>query len=168
MKLVRIVLVGLLWLVAAVTYARPAEEVFEGTVVRIIDGNTVEVLTENDERCQVLLHEIDCPELGQAFGLEAKSFMEKTLLNEKVVVKIVAKDRWGNRLAVVSKNAKTDVRIALLKEGLAWTAERNPNEAFEKLRTEAEQRGRGLWSETQPTPPWSYRRQQTMMQVKSN
>lgn len=153
--------------VTASTDAIQADEVFEGTVVRIIDGNTVEVLAENDERYQVMLHEVDCPELTQAFGQEAKTFTEEALLNEKVVVKIVAKDRWGNRLAVIT-HAETDIRTALLEKGLAWTAERNPNEVFEKLRTEAQQRGRGLWSEQHPTPPWNYRRQQTMMQVKSN
>ena len=61
-----------------------------------------------------------------------------------------------------------DPRVKLLKEGLAWTAEKNPSEDLEPLRQWAEQKGKGLWKEENPTPPWTYRRQQSMMKPKSS
>lgn len=144
-----------------------AEEI-TGKVVTVIDGNTLEILTDNNDVYKVLLNEIDCPELTQEYGDHAKRYLEKIILNKKVTANIQGKDRWGNRLAVVLINGDVDPRIALLKEGLAWTTEKNPNPGLEPYRTTAQQKGKGLWKEENPTPPWTYRRQQTMLQPKSS
>lgn len=143
-------------------------EEITGKVISVIDGNTIEVKTDNSDVYKVLLNEIDCPELTQEFGENAKKFLEKMILNKKVTVSIKGKDRWGNRLAEVLINGDTDPRVALLKEGLAWTSEKNPNPELEPYKNFAQQKGRGLWKQENPTPPWTYRRQQTMLQPKSS
>jgi micrococcal nuclease len=56
----------------------------------------------------------------------------------------------------------------LLKEGLAWTAEKNPIPELEEYRIKAKEKERGIWKQENPTPPWIYRRQQSMMQAKSS
>lgn len=144
-----------------------AEEI-TGKVVSVIDGNTVEVRADNNEVHKVFLKEIDCPELTQEFGENAKKYLEKIILNKKVTVSFQGKDRWGNHLAVVLIDGDTDPRIALLKEGLAWTSEKNPNPDLEPYRSTAQEKGKGLWKQENPTPPWTYRRQQTMVQPKSS
>jgi endonuclease YncB( thermonuclease family) len=110
---------------------------------------------------------IDCPEMGQEFGEKAKMLLEKLVLNKSVNAEIQGKDRWGNRLGIVLIDGK-DPREELLEQGLAWTAERNPIESLEAIKEKSKQRGTGLWKEQDPTPPWVYRRQQTMTQVKSS
>lgn len=142
-------------------------EVISGKVVAVLDGNTLEVFTSENETYKILLYGIDCPELGQEFGERAKMFLEKLVLNKSVNAEIQGKDRWGNRLAVVLIDGK-DPREELLQEGLAWTAERNPIETFESIKEKAKQKGKGLWKDQEPTPPWIYRRQQTMTQFKSS
>lgn len=142
-------------------------EVISGKVVAVLDGNTLEVFTSENETYKILLYGIDCPELGQEFGERAKMFLEKLILNKSVNAEIQGKDRWGNRLAVVLIDGK-DPREELLQEGLAWTAERNPIETFESIKEKAKQKGKGLWKDQEPTPPWIYRRQQTMTQFKSS
>jgi micrococcal nuclease len=144
----------------------------KGKVVSVIDGNTLEVVSLDNETLKLILVGIDCPELGQQFGTEAKQFMEKLMLDKDVVVTFHGKDRWGNQLAMVkivngSRDPK-DPRIDLLKEGLAWTAEKNPDPDLDAHRTTAQQKGRGLWKDQNPIPPWTYRRQQTMAQAKSS
>ena len=155
-----ILLTGASW---AIAYAE-----ISGKVTSVIDGNTVEVKATNNQVHKVMLVGIDCPELGQEFGSQAKKFLEKIILNKEVTVEFQGKDRLGNLLAVVMIDGDVDPRVALLKEGLAWTAERNPNEELEPYRSWAEQKNRGLWVRENPTPPWTYRRQQTMMQPKSS
>lgn len=145
-----------------------ANDDITGKVTTVIDGNTVEVLGDDNEKHKVILTGIDCPELTQAFGENAKRHLEKMILNKKVVVKFKGKDTWGNRLAIVLIKGETDPRIDLLKEGLAWTSERNPDPALENLRICAQEKGKGLWKEPTPTPPWTYRREQTMMEAKSS
>jgi endonuclease YncB( thermonuclease family) len=138
-----------------------------GKITAVIDGNTLEVATSDNEVLKILLANIDSPELGQEFGSEAKEYLEKISLKKNVVVQLEGKDRHGNHLAVVMVNGKVDVRIELLKRGLAWTAEKNPAEQLEAYRLEAKNKGKGLWSQQNPKPPWTYRREQSMMKPKS-
>ena len=118
-------------------------------------------------RSKILLFGIDSPELGQEFGEKAKRFLEKLILDKSVSVEIQGKDRLGNRLGIVLIEGK-DPREQLLEEGLAWTAERQPIQEFEEIKEKARQRNKGLWKEQEPTPPWTFRRQQTMTQFKSS
>jgi micrococcal nuclease len=139
-----------------------------GQVITVIDGNTVEVQTETNEVMTIILADIDCPELSQEFGTEAKKFLEKLILKKAVRIELRGKDRKGNNLGVVLIKGKTDARIELLQQGLAWTSERSPNPDLESHRTSAQQEGKGLWKHENPTPPWIYRREQSMLQPKSS
>jgi len=139
-----------------------------GKVTAVTDGNTIEILSQDNEVYKVLLADIDSPELGQEFGDEAKKFLEKMMLKKSVIVQFKGKDRHGNHLAIVMINGKVDPRIELLKKGLAWTSEKNPSEELEKHRLEAKSKSRGLWKQIDPTPPWTYRRAQSMTKPKSS
>lgn len=139
-----------------------------GTVVNVIDGNTVEVITTDNQKVIVILAEIDCPELTQDHGNEAKRFLEKLALKKEVIVELRGKDRKGNTLGVLLIKGKTDARVALLQHGLAWTAERNPNPELEIHKTSAQAERKGLWKTENPTPPWIHRREQSMLQPKES
>lgn len=145
-----------------------ANEEFGGKVVTVIDGNTVEITTPENETYKILLHGIDCPELEQEYGDKAKKYLEKLLLNKSVSVRIQGKDRLGNRLGIIVIEGTNDPRHELLKEGLAWTAERNPIEELETIKEQAREKGKGLWKDENPTAPWIFRRQQTLTQFKSS
>ena len=151
------VLVGMAWANGGVT----------GKVITVIDGNTIEVAADNETH-KVMLAGIDTPELEQEFGDKAKKALEKLVLDKMVTVKFTGKDRWGNALGEVWIEGKADPRIELLKQGLAWTAERNPVPDLEAHRVVAQEKGKGLWKQDNPTPPWTFRRQQTMLQPKSS
>jgi endonuclease YncB( thermonuclease family) len=143
------------------------DDVMNGKVVTVIDGNTIEVLSREKEVYKIILAGIDCPELTQDFGESAKKFLEKIILKKEVIIHFQGKDRKGNYLAVVLLQNDTDVRIRLLKEGLAWTMEKDPLPELESHLEEARKKGKGLWKDDNPTPPWIYRRQQSMMRPKS-
>lgn len=132
------------------------------------NGNTLEVLGADQETYTIVLAGIDSPELTQAYGEKARLYLEKMLLNKDVTIHFQGKDRKGNDLAVVLLKGKSDPRIALLKEGLAWTAEKDPLPELEVHRTSAQEKGKGLWKEENPTPPWTHRRRQSMTQPKSS
>jgi micrococcal nuclease len=144
-----------------------AGENISGKVKSVIDGNTLEIETDNKEIHTVQLAGIDSPELGQDYGDHAKAHLEKLALEKNVSITLHGKDRWGNQQATVMMNG-VDIRIELLKAGMAWTAERNPLPELESVKEEARMNTKGLWKQNNPTPPWVYRRQQTMMQVKGS
>lgn len=145
-----------------------SNEGISGKVISVIDGNTVELLADGNEKRVVVLAGIDSPELTQEYGDKAKRYLEKLLMNKQVVVQLKGKDRKGNFLAIVLLQGELDVRIELLKEGLAWTSENNPTPELEAYRVRAQEKGKGLWKEENPTPPWTYRRQLSMQQPKSS
>jgi len=143
-----------------------AEEI-DAKVVAVIDGNTLEVKGSDNETYKIMLAGVDCPELEQQFGDAAKEFLEKIALKKSVKVLLQGKDRKGNQLAIVTLKGE-DLRVELLKAGLAWTAERNAAPDLEMIRAQAEEKEKGLWKENEPTPPWVFRRQQTLLQEKGS
>jgi micrococcal nuclease len=151
-------------LIAASVHART----MQGKVTRVIDGNTLEFMSTEGEKYTILLSGIDCPELSQSFGDEARICLEKLSLNKSAAVTIKGKDRAGNSVAEVLIDGKRDPRIQLLKEGLAWTDENNAESELESYRSASQSRKKGLWKEENPTPPWTHRRQQSMMVPKSS
>ncbi len=137
-------------------------------VVAVHDGNTLTIKVSDGETFEVLLFGIDSPELGQAYGKDAKLFLEKMVLKKKVTVAFHGKDRTGKRFAVILLKNEDDPRVELLKEGLAWTVEKNAPQELEPYIRWARAKKKGLWVEETPTPPWQFRREQSMAAPKSS
>jgi len=133
-----------------------------GKVVAVIDGNTFQVRDQEKRLRKILLTGIDCPELEQDYGPDAKKFLEKLILHKEVTIYDKGKDRFGNPIVEVKIKGVKDPRIELLKAGLAWPEEKNTRSDLEYLREAAQLRGKGLWKDNNPTPPWVYRREQTL------
>ena len=138
-----------------------------GTVTSVHDGNTLSVTLNDGEKYSVVLMGIDCPELKQPYGIEAKKLLEGLVLNREIVLEIHGKDRLGNYVGIVFLEEAEDVRLQLLAEGLAWTAEAEPLGDLELVRLRAMKERKGLWEDTNPLAPWIFRRQQSMMEPKS-
>lgn len=141
-------------------------DTYQGKVISVEDGNTIEVETKEEGVIKVMLSEADCPELTQEFGQEAKAFTEDLIYKKKVIVEMKGKDRWGNKLAVIKlKNGKI-LHEELIKNGLAWPAIKSASQ-LASLAEQAKSKKEGLWSKEDPMEPWVYRRKQTMLQAKS-
>lgn len=150
-----------------VAAAAPAASM-QGKVTRVIDGNTLEFTSSEGDKYTIVLSGIDCPELTQAFGDEARICLQKLALNKKATVTIKGKDRTGNSIAEVLVAGKSDPRVQLLKEGLAWTEENASKSELESYKLESQSKKKGLWKDANPTPPWTFRHQQSMLTPKSS
>lgn len=139
-----------------------------GKVIAVIDGNTFQVRDQDKRVRKILLTGIDCPELDQEYGPEAKKFLEKMILHKEVTIYDKGKDQFGNPLVEVKIKGVKDPRIELLKEGLAWPDEKNTRTELEYLRESAQLRGKGLWKQNNPTPPWVHRRDQALSTRKNS
>ncbi len=154
--------------VLLISFMCTANDAIKGKVVSVIDGNTLEIIADDNEMYKIILYGIDCPEVDQEYGDKAKELLEKLILEKDVQVIIQGKDRKGNRLGILIVEGKEDSRFSLLREGLAWTSEKDPIAELEDLKEKARGKNKGLWKEENPTPPWIFRRQQSMMQSKSS
>ena len=131
-------------------------------VVGISDGDTITVL-HGGKGEKIRLFGIDTPEKGQAFGNKAKQFTSKMAYGKTVEVKTKDIDRYGRTVALIDVNGQS-LNEELIKNGFAWVYRKYCVESFceDWLNFEAIARyGKiGIWSESNPIPPWEYRKNQ--------
>ena len=143
----------------------------EGKVIKVYDGDTLTILTNQNETEKIRLEGIDCPELSQDFGKEARDYTSKLTLNRNVTIYVKSIGRYGRKIAlVILPNGKV-LNDLLLKNGYAWHYKAyNQEKKFEDLENEAKSKKIGLWELDNPIPPWDYRKKaKTILSIpKSN
>lgn len=138
--------------------AEKKAESFEGKVVGVMDGDTLEVMRGGKAR-RVRLWGVDCPEKSQAFGSAAKKEASGLVFGRLVTVVVKDQDRYGRLVAEVRLPDGRSLNEELLRGGHAWWYRRYaPDEKrFAALEREAREGRLGLWSEATPLAPWSFR-----------
>jgi micrococcal nuclease len=131
----------------------------EGTVVRVVDGDTIRVRLADGVIERVRYIGVDTPESVkpntpvQCFAKRASAFNEHLVAGQRVrlVPDAEARDRYGRMLAYVYRTSDgLFVNAALVRHGYAHTLTIPPNVAhageFRRLASAAHRAGRGLWS----------------------
>ena len=134
---------------------------WSGKVVGIADGDTITVL-QDKQQVKIRLYGIDCPERGQAFSRKAKQFTSEMVFGKVVEVEPLDIDRYNRLVALVTVFERL-VNEELVNAGFAWVytryCDRPICERWKVLENEAREAKRGLWVDTNPIPPWEFRRQ---------
>jgi micrococcal nuclease len=132
---------------------------FSGRVVAILDGDTIEVL-HNRTTERVRLAGIDCPEKKQAFGQRAKQATSTLSFGQQVTVDRIGKDRYGRTLGAVELMDGTNLNYALVHQCWCWWYRKYAPDYAILQALEAEARGakKGLWADSNPVPPWVWRK----------
>lgn len=160
-----------------VTSSSVQAETLLGQVISISDGDTVTVLDANKASYHVRLAGIDAPEKKQPFGDRSKQALRALVFGKHVEVEWHKRDRYGRLVGkiLVAKpdSACTDDRcpktidasLSQIEAGLAWHYKQYAREQVNEDRvpyaeTEdtARAKHRGLWSESDPIPPWEWRK----------
>ncbi len=132
-------------------------EGFQGKVIGIIDGDTVEVLVQRESK-RVRLFGIDAPEKGQAFGRRAREASGRLAFDQTVKVVSRGTDRYGRILGEVVLPDGSILNERLVEQGWAWHYTRYSNSRrLAELELAARRARRGLWADPQPIPPWEFR-----------
>jgi micrococcal nuclease len=127
----------------------------EGTVVRVVDGDTIHVqLADRVEKVRYI--GVDSPEVhhpvkGEEPGGRAAASVNRGLVEGRRVrleLDVRTRDRWGRLLAYVWVG-ETMINAELIRLGYAHVTTVPPNvryqQLFVKLHREAREAGRGLW-----------------------
>ena len=128
-------------------------------VIRVIDGDTIEVKLSNGKRETVRFILVDTPEtkhprMGvQPCGPEATAFIKRMLpagSTVKLELDVQERDKYGRLLAYVYKGGKS-VQKALLAEGLAKVAVYPPNvkyvDEYRAIEAKAKAAKKGIWAD---------------------
>lgn len=155
--IVAIVVIALLQLTG---FAHAAS--FTATVIRVADGDTLEVKLAGGEKLKLRLYGIDCPELNQAYGQAAQRFAAREVLQVKVKVQSLETDQYGRTVAIVTYGDKC-LNEELVNRGLAWFYNRYCKSGIfcgklYALELKAREGQIGLWKDKNPVAPWEFRR----------
>jgi len=129
-------------------------------VIRILDGDTMEVLYLN-KPIKVRLAHIDCPEKrgSQPFGNNAKKALSDLCFGQNVTVYGEKYDRNKRLIAVVVNTKKQVVNQEMVKQGMAWHFKRYSKDAtYARLELTARKNKIGLWQDKNPVAPWEWRK----------
>jgi micrococcal nuclease len=128
---------------------------FSGRVVRVLDGDTIEVLhSRHAER--IRLNGIDCPEKGQVYGTRAKQAASELVFGKQVTLQTFGKDKYGRTIADVLLPDGRNVNHALVRDGWCWWYRKYApgNVILEELERRARGSGLGLWADPHPVRRW--------------
>lgn len=130
----------------------------EGTVTRVVDGDTIEVY-ENKKVEKIRLIGVNTPETldprkeVECFGLEASMFLKKELEGKKVKLEVdksqADKDTYGRSLRYVYLN-DTNINKKIIEEGYGFEfTYKKPyqyQDEFKKAESLAKENQKGLWN----------------------
>jgi len=130
---------------------------FAAKVITVHEGDRLTI--RHDGRNETIyLKDIDCPELKQPYGKQAKRVTAAFVGNRDVVVRALTRDKQGRTSAEVLLPNGRNVGRELVKEGLAWWRRSGSDDpSLGDLEDLARAEHRGLWSEPNPVPPWKWK-----------
>ncbi|WP_374950192.1 thermonuclease family protein [Mucilaginibacter sp.] len=135
-------------------------------VVKVKDGDTIELLSPDNQNITVRLAEVDAPEKSQAFGQAAKQFTANLCFGKMVKLIGNTKDRYGRTVAQIELQDGTNVNYEIVKQGFAWQyLAYSHNMELAGLEQHARENKLGLWQDVNPTPPWNFRRDEKASRV---
>jgi len=134
-----------------------------GRIVGVIDGDTVDLLTQTEVLIRVRLSGIDAPEKKQPFGNAAKQALSSLAFNKTVLITGEKRDRYGRLIGKIVV-AGTDVNLRMVQLGYAWHFKKYEREqplTDRGLYAQAELAARvqraGLWLDKDAVAPWEFR-----------
>jgi micrococcal nuclease len=156
--------------------AKDTIRTIEGIVTKVSDGDTIHVTDPLGTKVKVRLYGIDCPETeksnrrtgrvskaGQPYGEDAYRALQGKLQRQRVRLDVMDIDRYGRTVSIVWLGDR-NINKEMVAEGWAWAYKQylDRPHASEYLQAEEQARAKmlGLWQQSNPQPPWEFRRSQ--------
>lgn len=129
-----------------------------GKVVKIVDGDTFDLLTESNTTVRIRLNGIDCPERKQDYYQVCKDALAAYIFGKEVQLITRGKDRYTRTIADVFYKNK-NINLDMIRNGFGWHYKKYSSDP---VMAKAEQKARkakiGLWQMKNPVAPWDYRK----------
>lgn len=144
----------------AATKTMLRHKAFTAKVIRIVDGDTLEVLY-GELPIKIRLAHIDCPEKRgkQPFGNAAKKALSDLCFGQMIRLEYSSTDRNGRYISVIYNESGINVNKEIIKQGMAWHYKQYyTDESYGDLEITARKNKVGLWKDINPVAPWDWRK----------
>lgn len=140
---------------------RKNEVVLQGRVVKVTDGDTIDLLVDG-KAVRIRLSHIDAPEKrnGQPYWKASKNRLGALCEGKEIIVKGQNElDRYQRFLGELFTLDGVNLNQIMVAEGLAWHYEAYSDEdLYAELQKQAQINKKGLWREPNPLAPWEWRK----------
>lgn len=148
---------GLIYVVLLCISGLAHSEEFTARIIAVLDGDTV-LIKRASGLLKIRLAEIDAPEKAQTFGGTSRHSLSDMVMGKQVKFASQTMDQYGRMVAHLNVDG-LDVNAEQIRRGMAWEYSNfHSNKALIALQNEARQAPRGLWAQSDPTPPWEWRK----------
>jgi endonuclease YncB( thermonuclease family) len=175
-QMIRLALIIVSLFLISPCFAKEPIRSIEGIVIKVSDGDTIQVMDSLGTKVKVRFYGIDCPETeksnkktghvskpGQPYGEKAFRALQGKLKHQKVKLDVMAVDRYGRTVSIVWIGNR-NINLEMVQEGYAWAYKQYLDRPHASEYIEAEEQARakrlGLWQQNNPQPPWEFRKLQ--------
>lgn len=146
-----------LLLLSTVAFQTAFAETLSGTVVAVIDGDTLVVQDKAQKRHAVRLADIDAPEPKQPFFVQSARSLARVCHRKSAQVEWSERDSRKRVIGYVTCDGK-DANAEQLRRGMAWASPKatKPTSGMYELETYARLRRIGLWTDEKAVAPWEF------------
>lgn len=138
--------------------------ILNASTVRVIDGDTIEVILDDAPSERIRFMGIDTPESNQPFGSKSTANLQECVDVGNVTVSWDKKDRYDRIVGKVIADG-IDCNLKQVTDGYAWHYKQYQSEQSEADRISyanaekvAQGKNKGLWSSDCIIAPWDWRK----------
>ena len=136
-----------------------------GRIVSVLDGDTIILLDRLNIQRRIRLAEIDAPEIAhgssnpaQPFGMRSKQSLSDLVFQQEVTAYCTDSDQYGRDVCRIMVGA-LDANLEQIRKGMAWAYRQYvKTPAYIEAEQLAKHSKQGLWADSNPLPPWEWRR----------
>ena len=138
-------------------FHHPAPVTVTGKVIKVVDGDTFDILDSSFKTIRIRMNGIDAPEKKQAFGESSRKQLASLCAGKVVRIVKYSTDR-NKRWIADSYVDGISLSHRMVEEGMAWHFTKYSSDtSLAKLQQQACAKKIGLWSDPQAVAPWDFR-----------
>lgn len=153
----------LITIITSLTLLLTAKAVIASTVIKVRDGDTIQV-KQGEKEITVQLACLDAPEMEQRpWGKIAQQRLKQLLPTGKSIsVRVVGKDQYGRTLAEIFSGNQS-INLKMVREGQAVVYRQYQNgcaatkDKYLQAEAQAKASHLGFWNQSNPVMPWEFK-----------
>ena len=137
----------------------PTQTRISGKVIKIVDGDTYDILLADNTTKRIRMAGIDAPERGMPFYKASKDYLGALCFGNMVKIEQAGTDRYGRTIAKTYIATGSELGLLMIEAGYAWHFKRYSSDVLlANAEIKARENQLGIWADETPVAPWDWRK----------